>query len=168
MSVADRPDWDLYRPCVGIALFNAKGFVFIGRRRGLPPDDPYAWQMPQGGIDVDEPPAHAAIRELREETNVRSATLLAEAPEWYFYDLPPDALKKSWRGKYRGQRQRWFAFRFHGDDHEINIHAPEGGEKPEFSAWRWEHLSYLPSLIVPFKQPVYRQVVEDFKPFAAA
>ena len=167
MSAAS-PDPDLYRPCVGIALFDRSGSVFVGRRRGLPPDDPYAWQMPQGGIDADEPPLHAAMRELREETNVRSVSLLAEAPDWLFYDLPPDALKKSWRGKYRGQRQKWFAFRFTGADGEIDIHNPDGGEKPEFSAWRWEQLSYLPSLIVPFKQPVYRQVVQIFAPFASA
>lgn len=161
------PDLNLYRPCVGIALFNAKGQVFIGRRRGLPPDDPYAWQMPQGGIDPDEPPLQAAMRELREETSVRSISLLGEAPDWLLYDLPPDALKKSWRGKFRGQRQKWFAFRFSGADNEIDIHNPDGGEKPEFSAWRWEQLSYLPSLIVPFKQPVYRQVVQAFAPYAA-
>ncbi|MGL4323160.1 MAG: RNA pyrophosphohydrolase [Beijerinckiaceae bacterium] len=162
-----RPDWDLYRPCVGIALFNHKGQVFVGRRRGLPPDDPFAWQMPQGGIDESEPPLQAALRELREETNVRTASLLAEAPDWYFYDLPPDSLKKSWRGKFKGQRQKWFAMRFDGDETEINIHTPDCGEKPEFSAWRWESLSYLPSLIVPFKQPVYRQVADIFAPFAA-
>ena len=165
MSAAS-PDPHAYRPCVGIALFNARGRVFVGRRRGLPSDDPYAWQMPQGGIDADEPPQEAALRELREETNVRSVAFLAEAPDWLYYDLPPDALKKSWRGKFRGQRQKWFAFRFSGPDSEIDIHHPDGGEKPEFSAWRWEQLSYLPSLIVPFKQPVYRQIAQIFAPFA--
>ncbi|WP_442756442.1 RNA pyrophosphohydrolase [Methylocystis sp. JAN1] len=160
-----------YRPCVGVALINAQGLVFIGHRKGKGAFDqtaaPFLWQMPQGGIDEGETPFEAALRELREETNVTSVEFIAEAPLWLSYDLPPDANKR-WSGKYIGQTQRWFALRFLGDDGEIDIHAPGGGKhKPEFDAWRWEKLARLPDLIVPFKRQVYLDVVEAFGPFAA-
>jgi len=123
--------------------------------------------MPQGGIDECEKPFAAALRELHEETNVSSVEFLAEAPLWLSYDLPPES-KKRWSGKYIGQTQRWFALRFLGQDSEIDIHAPAGGaHKPEFDQWRWEKLSTLPDLIVPFKRQVYLDVVEAFRPFAA-
>ena len=155
-----------YRPCVGIALFNRAGFVFIGRRRGLPPHEAYAWQMPQGGIDRGEDVRQAAARELREETSVASIEFLAEAPDWLVYDLPKSMLRKSWRNRYRGQAQKWIAFRFTGRDGEVNILRPAGGEKPEFSDWRWEKLSAVADLVVPFKQQVYRDVVKLFAPYA--
>lgn len=160
-----------YRPCVGVALFNRAGLVFIGRRlRSAGPEHvegDYAWQMPQGGIDRGEEPYHAALRELFEETGVRRVSLLAEAPDWYSYDLPPAVAGKAWKGRYRGQTQRWFALRFEGDDTEIDIAAP-GGHPAEFEAWRWERLERTPDLIIPFKRPVYDQVVTAFSRFAAS
>ncbi|WP_055046762.1 RNA pyrophosphohydrolase [Devosia sp. A16] len=158
-----------YRDCVGIAVFNAEGLVFVGRRKpeGNPEhttvnDSP--WQMPQGGIDKGETPIDAAWRELFEETSIRTADLITEAPEWIYYDLPDEALGIALRGKYRGQRQRWFAFRFTGDEAEINVESPGGGAHPaEFDKWRWERLETLPDLIVPFKRDAYLQVVEAFK-----
>jgi len=159
-----------YRPCVGVTLINKEGLVFVGHRCAKGAFDqvaaPWLWQMPQGGIDEGEKPFDAALRELYEETNVSSVEFLAETPGWLSYDLPPEA-KKSWSGKYIGQTQRWFALRFTGDDSEIDIHAPGGGKhKPEFDEWRWEKLSALPDLIVPFKREVYLNVVDAFTPFA--
>jgi putative (di)nucleoside polyphosphate hydrolase len=164
MSLSD------YRPCVGIMLINRAGLVFIGRRKDKHlvehVDAEHEWQMPQGGIDEGETPLDACLRELREETGVRSASVLAEASEWFAYDLPDDVARKAWRGKYRGQRQKWFALRFDGDDAEINIDAPDG-HKAEFDAWRWERMERLPALIIPFKRPVYERVVMEFSRYAA-
>lgn len=156
-----------YRDCVGVALFNRRGEVFIGRRK---PDDEEIsaqlgapWQMPQGGIDAGEDPSGAARRELFEETSVRSVTLIAEAPDWIYYDLPDELVGVAFRGRYRGQRQRWFALAFTGEDAEIEVERPGGGAFPaEFDAWRWEALERLPELIVPFKRPAYEQVVKAF------
>ena len=162
----------LYRRCVGIMLLNREGRVFIGRRRSeAGPEhvaEGYAWQMPQGGIDPGEDPYAAAVRELYEETNVRSVSLLAEAPEWYSYDLPAHVAGRAWKGRYCGQTQRWFAFRFTGDDREIDIRHPAGGRhRAEFDAWRWETMTKLPELIIPFKRPVYEKVVAAFSHLAA-
>jgi putative (di)nucleoside polyphosphate hydrolase len=162
----------LYRPCVGVLLLNAQGLAFIGRRRAKGAHDrtrpPYLWQMPQGGIDEGETPYEAALRELYEETNVSSVALLAEASDWLCYDLPKDSNNR-WSGRFIGQTQRWFALRFTGQEDEIDIHAPGGGvHKPEFDAWRWEKLTTLPELIVPFKRTVYEQVVKEFAPLAEA
>jgi putative (di)nucleoside polyphosphate hydrolase len=166
MISQDEPD-PAYRRCVGVALFNAAGLVFIGRRAGLPDGpDVHAWQMPQGGLDAGEDPLVAARRELAEETGVTSATLLTEAPVWLAYDLPPEARKASWGGRWRGQTQKWFAFRFTGDEREINVLAPPGGHKAEFSDWRWERLAATPALIVPFKRGVYENVAKLFAGFA--
>ena len=161
-----------YRPCVGIALFNAAGLVFVGRRRNKALREHSApgheWQMAQGGIDDGEAPLAAAQRELREETGVVSVRLLAEARDWFQYDLPRDISRAAWQGRYRGQRQKWFAFRFEGDEAEINIHHPAGGHTVEFDAWRWEKLERMPDLIIPFKRGVYEQVAAEFARFAAA
>lgn len=155
-----------YRPCVGIMLFNSAGLVFVGRRRakGIPESQrpSHEWQMPQGGIDEGEDPYQAALRELREETNISSTTFLAESPDWYSYDLPGGPTKKIWKGRFQGQRQKWFALRFEGEDSEIDIEKPAGGHRPEFDAWRWEEIGRLPELIVPFKRQVYEKVVETF------
>ncbi|HWG04416.1 MAG TPA: RNA pyrophosphohydrolase [Beijerinckiaceae bacterium] len=159
-----------YRPCVGVALFNKKGRVFVGRRKGGSAEHVspgHEWQMPQGGIDDGETPYEAALRELREETNVRSVSLLAEAPDWYSYDLPPEILRHNWKGDYTGQRQKWFALRFEGKKDEIDVAHPSG-HHAEFDAWRWEHLERLPELIIPFKRPVYEQVVAAFAPIIAS
>lgn len=160
-----------YRPCVGIALFNQSGKVFLARRRADKgpeyQDSNYEWQMPQGGIDAGEDPYIAALRELYEETNIRSTKLLGEAKEWYNYDLPLDALGHALKGRYRGQTQKWFALKFMGEEAEINVLKPGGGaHKPEFVEWRWEKLEALPNLIVPFKRAVYEKVVAEFMPFA--
>lgn len=149
-----------YRRGVGVVLFNAQGRVFVAQR--LDTTEP-AWQFPQGGIDKDEDPLVAARRELREETGVTSAELIAETPDWLRYDLPRELVPKVWKGRYRGQEQKWFAFRFTGDDSEIRI----DGEHPEFSAWAWTKLSETPSLIVAFKRPLYDQVVAAFRHLAA-
>lgn len=161
-----------YRACVGIALFNAQGRVFVGRRKPDRNPEPrfpvYEWQMPQGGIDSGEEPYNAALRELYEETNIRSISLLAEAPDWYRYDLPNDTLGKAFKGRYRGQVQKWFALRFTGLESEIDVLSPGGGvHRPEFIDWRWETLENLPGMIVPFKRGVYEQVVSAFTPFSA-
>ncbi len=156
-----------YRRNVGVALFNREGHVFLGRRKerrgGVELVAGHQWQMPQGGIDEGESPLEAARRELYEETNVSSVALLAEAPDWLSYDLPPEALVDRWKGRYRGQTQKWFAFRFTGEDDEIDIAGPGGGAfKPEFEAWRWRPLERAPALVVPFKRAVYEAVVAAF------
>ncbi|MDE3175638.1 MAG: RNA pyrophosphohydrolase [Pseudomonadota bacterium] len=154
-----------YRPCAGVALVNARGEAFIGRRRGE--RGPRGWQMPQGGIDPGEAPLAAAMRELYEETNVRSTRLIAEAPQWLAYDLPEGANKR-FGGRYRGQTQKWFLFRFEGEEAEIDIHHPaEGRHHAEFEDWRWAPLDALPDLVVPFKRAVYAQIVAWFAPLAA-
>ena len=152
-----------YRPGVGIVLLNPQGLVWIGRRFQKQNDDGVGrwWQMPQGGIDGNEDPAAAALRELEEETAVRSAEIIAEAPGWYNYDLPEHLIGKSWKGKYRGQTQKWFAARFLGDDSEINLAPP--GHKQEFDQWRWVKMSEVIDAIVPFKKPVYEQVIAAFR-----
>jgi putative (di)nucleoside polyphosphate hydrolase len=167
MTNADLP----YRRNVGVALFNRDGLVFIGRRKkrrgGMELVAGHEWQMPQGGVDKGESPLEAARRELFEETNASSVSLIAEAPDWLSYDLPPEALAGRWKGRYRGQTQKWFAFRFEGEDSEIDIDRPGGGAfDPEFEAWRWAPLETLPDLIVPFKRPVYEAVVAAFKNLA--
>jgi len=158
-----------YRPCVGIMLINAQGLVFVGSRANKALREHVAqgheWQMPQGGIDAGEDPYLAALRELAEETNVTSVTLLAEASDWFTYDLPADIAQEAWKGRYAGQTQKWFALRFMGDESEINILAPAGGHKPEFDSWKWVPMADLPAMIIPFKRPVYESVVQEFARF---
>jgi putative (di)nucleoside polyphosphate hydrolase len=122
--------------------------------------------MPQGGIDKGEDPWPAALRELHEETNIRSVEKLAEVPEWLSYDIPREIVGEAWKGRFKGQTQKWYALRFTGKDSEIDIAHPPGGHKPEFVDWRWEAMDKLPSLIIPFKRPVYVRVVEEFARFA--
>lgn len=146
-----------YRPGVGIVLFNAQGLVFTAKRIDT---KEAAWQFPQGGIDEGEDPCTAAFRELEEETGTNKAELLAESRSWISYDLPHDMADRCWKARFRGQKQKWFAFKFLGTDADINIHT----EHPEFSEWRWLPLAEVPSLIVPFKKPLYEQVVAEFLP----
>jgi putative (di)nucleoside polyphosphate hydrolase len=153
-----------YRPCVGIMLLNRDGLVFIGRRTEGPEhvDDTHAWQMPQGGVDADEDPWPAALRELYEETNITSVEKLGESGGWLAYDIPRDIVGQAWKGKYRGQTQKWYALRFTGEDSEIDVLHPAGGHKPEFAEWRWEKMERLPDLVIPFKRKIYEQVIAEF------
>lgn len=151
-----------YRPCVGIVLLNDAGSIWIGRRCANIVEDGENWQMPQGGIDPDEDPALAAYRELAEETGTTKALIIAEAPLWLHYDLPPELQGRALKGRYRGQRQKWFAMRFDGQDGDFNIHAPPGGHEPEFDDWRWAKPSEILELIVPFKRSVYEAVLKEF------
>ena len=168
MTIDDKP----YRLNVGIALFNAAGLVLIGRR--FRDDGPeiilpgLEWQMPQGGVDPGEDTWEAAKRELYEETSVRSVEKLGEVTDWLIYDIPRTVAGRAWKGRYRGQRQKWYALRFTGKDAEINVANPGGGHKAEFVSWRWEPMKNLPQLIVPFKRPVYERVVKEFAGLAGA
>lgn len=159
-----------YRPCVGVMVLNSDGLVWTGKRlsKGNSESDgtPQLWQMPQGGIDDGETALEAAKRELYEETGIQSVSLLAEAPDWIYYDLPPQLVGIGLKGKYRGQKQRWFAFRFEGDETEIAIDPPPGGHKAEFDAWDWKPMADLPSLIVSFKRKAYEEVVAVFRHLA--
>ena len=156
-----------FRPCVGIMVLNGDGKVWSGHR--LTPDGgelsmtDQRWQMPQGGIDKGEEPLDAAKRELWEETGMTSVSLLAEAPDWIKYELPKELVGKALKGKYRGQKMAWYAFRFEGDESEINISHPPDGAPVEFDAWEWVEMDRLPELIVPFKRKVYEEVVAAFR-----
>lgn len=147
-----------YRPCVGVMLVNAHGHVFAGQRND---QNTQAWQMPQGGIDKGEAPEAAALRELWEETGVEAhlVDVETETPDWVSYDLPHDLVPRIWKGRYRGQKQKWFLLRFRGTDRDINIAT----EHPEFTAWRWLPPGELIQNIVPFKRAVYEQVVAAFE-----
>jgi putative (di)nucleoside polyphosphate hydrolase len=158
-----------YRPCAGIMVLNRDGLVFVGRRNGGPEhtDATHVWQMPQGGIDDNEYPYQAALRELYEETNICSVQKLGEMAEWLAYDIPHEIIGEAWGGKYRGQKQKWYALRFTGEDSEIDILQPGGGvHKPEFIDWRWARASELPDLVVPFKRKNYERIVAEFEKFA--
>lgn len=160
----------LYRPNVGIALFNGDGRVLIARR--LRDDGPeiilpgHEWQMPQGGVDPGEDLLTAARRELWEETAVTSATYLGRLSGWVIYEFPPYDGPPHRLSPFRGQRQQWLAFRFTGEESEIEVTQTRGGMEPEFSHWRWEAIDRLPELVAPFKRAVYERVAHEFRPFA--
>ncbi|MBE0692367.1 MAG: RNA pyrophosphohydrolase [Aquamicrobium sp.] len=159
-----------YRPCVGIMVLNRAGLVWAGRRIALADSEMAGtdrlWQMPQGGIDKGEDPLPAARRELYEETGMRTVSLLAETPGWINYDLPAHLVGIALKGRFRGQTQKWFAFRFEGSESEIAIDPPPGGHEAEFDAWDWKPMAQLPELIVPFKRRVYDEVVAAFRHLA--
>lgn len=146
-----------YRRNVGIMLMNPAGLIFVGSRIDFPSD---AWQMPQGGIDAGETPAQAAMRELHEEVGTDKAEIVAESAGWLSYELPAKLRRKLWRGRWRGQSQKWFAMRFTGADADIDIDT----RHPEFGAWRWVEPQQIVDLIVPFKRDLYRAVLEEFAP----
>jgi len=157
-----------YRPCAGILLLNAQGMIWQGRRfDDLVTDEiVHRWQMPQGGIDDDEDSRAAAFRELYEETGIRSAEIVREARDWIYYDLPVEALGIALKGKYRGQRQKWFAMRFLGDEGEIDLNAHAGNA--EFDAWRWATPAEVMDEIVEFKRDAYLAVLSEFRDLIAA
>jgi len=146
-----------YRPCVGVMMINPQGLIFAAQRIDSPTP---AWQMPQGGIDEGENPGVAALRELEEEISVPPALVapLAESQDWLNYDLPHDLVPRIWKGRFRGQKQRWFLMRYLGQDDQINLAT----EHPEFSEWRWIGAQDMLDSIVPFKRATYRQVIDEF------
>jgi len=153
-----------YRPNVGIMLINGDGLIFAAQRLDTPKllgEPVAAWQMPQGGVDKGEDPRTAALRELQEETGVPPALVqvLAETPDWLTYDLPHDVVPRIWKGRFRGQEQKWFLLRYLGQDEQIDLEQ----EHPEFSAWRWISADDMIDAIVPFKREIYRQVVDLFR-----
>lgn len=151
-----------YRPNVGLALFHNDGLVFLGKRFGESGD--YVWQMPQGGVDAGETPRDAAYREMEEEIGVRAehADLLEETDDWLYYDFPDELRERmKSRGRFFGQRQKWFAFRFKGRDSDIKLDT----HSPEFSDWRWAALETAPDLVIPFKRATYQDVARRFKKY---
>ena len=144
------------RTSVGIAVLNSENKVFVGKRKDNPFDK---WQMPQGGVDPDEPLLKAMKRELLEETSIKSIEVLKELNQWLEYELPVNLIGKIWKGKYRGQKQKWFVVKFLGDDSEININT----KNAEFMEWKWIDIDLLPDLIVLFKKHVYEKVLVELK-----
>ena len=151
-----------YRPCVGVMLINPAGLIFAGQRRDSTVP---AWQMPQGGIDQGERPRQAARRELQEETGISKdlVEFVGKTDDWVTYDLPPELLGKVWDGKFRGQRQKWFLYRYLGRDDQVNIAT----EHPEFERWKWIGADEMLAEIVPFKRAVYDEVVRSFRAYLA-
>jgi putative (di)nucleoside polyphosphate hydrolase len=144
------------RTCVGVAILNSKNKVFVGKRKDNPFDK---WQMPQGGVDLDEPLLVAMKRELEEETSIKNIKVLKEFNQWLEYELPENLIGKIWRGKYRGQKQKWFIVKFTGEESEIDINT----KNPEFIEWKWIDMNLLPDLIVDFKKNIYKNVLEELK-----
>lgn len=146
-----------YRPGIGLVLLNPHGLAFVAQRIDTPGD---AWQFPQGGIDEGEDPRATALREMEEEIGTDKAEIIAESRDWISYDLPPEIADKSWKGRYRGQSQKWFCARFTGTDADIDLET----EHPEFCRWRWMELAEVPALIIPFKRVLYDKVAAEFAP----
>lgn len=165
--ISPKPQDLPYRLSAGIVVFNRQGRVWTGRRLPKWAGDKFdhIWQLPQGGIDSGEEPVDAALRELEEETGITSVYIVAEYPGWLTYDLPLELLGVALKGRYRGQRQKWFAVQFWGDDSEIDISA-RNGKKAEFDRWAWRRMHELPDLAVSFKRPVYQALIEAFAPRA--
>lgn len=160
-----------YRPCVGIMVLNDQNKVWVGHRMSETNTE-YSgsekrWQMPQGGIDKGEDPQPASLRELYEETGIKEVTLLDQTTDWLTYDLPKHMIGTGLRGKWRGQKQMWYAYRFNGRDDDIAINPPPDGNSPEFDDWRWEDMHRLPELIVDFKREIYKKVVAQFAHLAS-
>ena len=153
------PDIAGYRPGVGIVLFNKDGHVLIAERL----DNPGGWQMPQGGIDAGEAPEVAVFREMEEEIGTRNASILGMVEDWICYEFPSALSKKLWKGQYRGQRQKWIALKFLGQDSEIKL---DTHTDPEFSRWKWVPLRDLMQYVVPFKRTVYERVIQEFGKYA--
>jgi putative (di)nucleoside polyphosphate hydrolase len=151
------PERTRYRQCVGIMLINGDGRVLVARRADMPTAP--AWQMPQGGIDWEETPREAAMRELEEEIGTRKAEIIVESRGWLTYDFPLEVADRVWRGRFRGQRQKWFLMRFTGCDSDIDL----GSKHPEFDAFRWIDPGELPRLIVAFKRQLYIDVLSEFR-----
>ena len=153
-----------HRPNVGVVLFNAAGKVWLGKRYGA--DEPWCWQFPQGGMDEGETPEEAGLRELHEETGVTSDLIepLGSIDDWLAYDFPPEVLAQRSRNRWRGQKQRWFAYRYLGTDADFDLEAVP---PQEFSEFRWVSLETTPQLIIPWKRDVYERVAEAFAPFSA-
>lgn len=150
-----------YRSCVGMMIINDYQQIFIARRKDIVSDAPYAWQMPQGGIETDETPYQAAIREMMEEIGTDKVAFLRESTDWFYYDFPQSLRKKTWSGKFSGQRQKWFLFRFTGEDKDINLDTIH----PEFSEWKWALKEEVLRQVIPFKRQVYEQVLLEFAVF---
>lgn len=159
--MADDPADLPYRPCVGIMLINRDWRIFVGQRIDQTVE---AWQMPQGGIDPGEEPVTAAFREMEEEIGTAKAEVIAESQDWIPYDLPPHLVGRVWRGRYRGQSQKWFAMRFLGEDRDIDLQT----DHPEFREWRWTPLSELAEMAIDFKRETYARVVAEFAPLFPA
>jgi putative (di)nucleoside polyphosphate hydrolase len=155
-----KPNPKDYRPNVGMMIINQKKEIFVGKRIDHPSD---FWQMPQGGIDAQEIPSIAALREMEEEVGIKEnkVELLTESQDWYYYSIPKDLAKTLWKGKYKGQRQKWFLYQFNGTDKDINIHT----EHPEFSDYKWVTKDFLVPNIVPFKKDIYEKLLEEFKDY---
>ena len=147
-----------YRPNVGMMIINQKKEIFVGKRIDHPSN---FWQMPQGGIDAQEIPSIAALREMEEEVGIKknNVDLLTESKDWYYYSIPSDLAKTLWKGKYKGQRQKWFLYKFKGTDKDVNIHT----EHPEFSDYKWVTKDFLVPNIVPFKKKIYEKLLLEFK-----
>jgi len=161
---------EFYRPCVGILVFNNEGKVFTAKRlsnKKANMANEKLWQMPQGGIEINEDPKLAGLRELYEETNISEDQVeyIAITHDWLSYDLPAAYLKKNWAGKYKGQAQHWILLKFIGDEKHINVNEPANGQfEAEFSDWRWEEISKLPDLVIDFKKEIYHKVIAEFEP----
>lgn len=153
----DKPAILPYRPCVGIMLLNEGGKVFVAKRIDTMVE---AWQMPQGGIDDGEDPRQAAFREMKEEIGTGNADIIKEHEDWLCYDLPAHLIGTIWKGKYRGQRMKWYLMRYLGQDSDIDLET----HKPEFSEWAWLDVNELPNAIVEFKRPLYTELVRHFGP----